>query len=158
LENKKKKRKTLLPPCWAVSQPKPAASPPRARAPLLFRPIFGLLPRAPARPTPSLPLSGKPSPPVSRPCSLARSPPLAGWPRLSAVRRPPAVPSPRSPPAIASVPSSVFSPHREVWHRSVLPSSPHPRTIRETPSSSPSPVSFSPLFSLPLRWSREQLR
>jgi hypothetical protein len=205
LENKKKKRKTL-PPCWAVSQPKPAASPPpRARAPLLFRPISGLLPRArqTALRPPSLSLANRPHPSAALARSHARphwqdgpacqpfvvlppslhrghlrpsppSPPpssrrtgkfgtapsshpldqrprryrpavmsprrrcaafMAGTVKLAGIRRAPPLPSPRAP--IKGSPRAPSSLHRP----RPLPFSPHPRAIREAPSSSPSPVS-----------------
>jgi hypothetical protein len=70
----------------------------------------------------SLSLTNRPHPPAA--LSLARSLPLADRPQLSATSSSffllPAYGPSRSPPAITSVPSSVFSPHREVGHRPVL--------------------------------------
>jgi hypothetical protein len=104
-----------------MPRPRP---PPRARDSLPsahFRPAPVC---APARPALSFSpsLTNRPHPPAA--LSLARSLPLADRPQLSASSSsffplPTYGPS-RSPPAITSVPSSVFSPHREVGHRPVL--------------------------------------
>jgi hypothetical protein len=102
---------------WPLSPPLAPATPFPGPFPACSRA------RAPARPVLSLSLTDEPSPPVSRPIPrLARDHPH--WqcgPACQPLVVFPAVPSSRSPPAIASVPSPVFSPHREVWHRSVLP-------------------------------------
>jgi hypothetical protein len=104
--------------------PRPLSPPPPSRPQLPFpRPISGPLSRTRASPPCALSLADEPSPPVSRPIlRLARDHSTGSVaPLVSRFVVFPAVPSSRSPPAIASVPSSVFSPHREVWHRSVLP-------------------------------------
>jgi hypothetical protein len=71
-----------------------------------------------------LPLTDEPSPPVSLApplALLAITPTGSVAPLVSRFVVLPAYGSSRSPPAITSVPSSIFSPHREVWHRPVLP-------------------------------------
>jgi hypothetical protein len=92
LKSKKKKGKTLSSPCWTESRPNTRNPPSHAPALLRFRPIFGLPPRA-RQPAPRpAPLSLARCPHPSAALSLARSLPLAGWPRVSgassSVRRP----------------------------------------------------------------------
>jgi hypothetical protein len=122
MENKKEKIKTLLPPLLGRF-PAQTRSPtsPHARAPSPLGPISACS-RARASPPYALPPSHWRSVPTRQPPPLSCA--HSHWqcgPACQLFRRPPAVPSPQSPPAIASVLSSVFSPHREVWHRSVLP-------------------------------------
>jgi hypothetical protein len=131
VENKKEKRKTLLPPLLGRF-PAQTRSPtsPHARAPSPLGPISACS-RARASPPYALPPSHWRSVPTRQPPPLSRA--HSHWqcgPACQLFRRPPAVPSPQSPPAIASVLSSVFSPHREVWHRSVPPLDQRPRRYR----------------------------
>ena len=71
MENKKKKRKTL-PPCWAVSQPKPAASPLAPALPSSLGP-FPTCFRARASPPYALHPSLSQTVPTRQPPSLART-------------------------------------------------------------------------------------
>jgi hypothetical protein len=103
--------------------PRPLSPPsrPQLPPPAHFRPAFAHV-RQPALRSLSLSLTSRPHP-LAAPslASLAITPTGSMAPLVSRFVVFPVVPSSRSPLAIASVPSSVFSPHREVWHRSVLP-------------------------------------
>jgi hypothetical protein len=75
LESKNKMRKNLPSPCWTESRPKPTPPlPSRLRSSSLGPSPACLRARAPARSAPRLPLSGKTSPPASRPLSRTLAP------------------------------------------------------------------------------------
>jgi hypothetical protein len=118
----KRKREKPFPPAGPIPGPNPWPRLPARPHSFSPRPISGLLSRArqPALRSPSLSLTNRPHSSAALSLSHAHSHWQCG-PACQPFRRPPAVPSSRSPPAITSVPCSVFSPHREVWHRSVLP-------------------------------------
>jgi hypothetical protein len=130
LKSKKKKEKPSPCPVGPNLGPTPATPPPRARAPPLSAHSRPASARAPARSALPLSLADKPTPPASRSLSRAHSRWQTG-PTGQPLRRPSVVPSPRSPPAVASVLPSAILPHRKVWHRSVLlPLTKRPRRYR----------------------------
>jgi hypothetical protein len=107
LENKKKTRKTLLPPAGPFPGPNPRPHLPTRPRSSFPRPIFGLLPRArqPALRSPSLSLAKRPHPSAALSLSLALTPTGSVAPLVSCfVVLPPSLhrghlrPSPPSPP------------------------------------------------------------